>query len=142
VWSDIILDAERRHLVRLLLWAGLSIIGATTVLVMLAARRTRSPLLEHFAIQMAAWGVLFGAIGFVEWHGLHLRDLAGAARLERVAWMNIGFDCGYVGIGATLALAARRMGRSMAGMGAGVGIIVQGLALLLLDLHFAALVSR
>jgi hypothetical protein len=30
----------------------------------------------------------------------------------------------------------------MAGMGAGVGIIVQGLALLLLDLHFAALVSR
>jgi hypothetical protein len=142
VWADTLFDAERQFLLRLFLWAGLSIIAATLIAVMLAARRVRSPLLQHFAIQMAAWGLLVAAVAGLAWNGLHMRDVAGAARLERLVWMNIGLDIGYVGIGLTLALVGRSLGRRMSLIGAGVGVIVQGLALLLLDLQFAALVSR
>lgn len=142
MFADTILDAERQHLVRLLLWAGLSILAGTLVFVMLAARRSRSPLLVHFAMQTAGWGVVIGAIAAVGWHGLHLRDLAGAARLERILWLNIGLDIGYVGIGLALAIAGRALARRMSVVGAGTAVVVQGLALLLIDLQFAALVSR
>lgn len=142
MWADTLLDAERNHLLRLFVWSGLSIIAGTLVLVMLAARRSRSPLLTHFAIQMAGWGVVFAGIAAVGWHGLHLRDFSGASRLERITWLNMGLDIGYVGIGAALAIAGRSLGRRMAVVGAGAGIVVQGLALLLIDLQFAALMSR
>jgi hypothetical protein len=142
VWADTLLSAERQHLLRLLFWAGLSIIAATLVAVMLAARSVRSPLLQQFAIQMAAWGILIGAVAALCWNGMHLRDVAGAARLERMAWLNIGLNVGLVGIGVVLALTGRALGRRMSLVGAGVGIVVQGLALLLLDLQFAAVVSR
>ena len=79
---------------------------------------------------MAVWGLVIGAIAAIEWHGLHrLRDVSGAARLERLLWMNIGLDAGYVAMGVALACAAWVLGaQRLAGVGAGVGIIVQGLA--------------
>jgi hypothetical protein len=142
VWADALLSAEKQHLLRLLTWAALSIVAGTLVLLMLAARRARSPLLEHFAIQTAGWGVVIGIVAFFGWHGLHLRDVSGAARLERTVWMNIGLDAGYVGIGLTLAIAGRMMGRRLGAVGAGLGIVLHGLALLVLDLQFAVMVSR
>lgn len=142
MWSDTLLAAERRHLVELLFWSALSIIAATTIAVMLAARRVRSPLLAHFAAQTLAWGAIFGLIAAAELHALVRRDVSGAARLERLAWMNIGLDIGYVGIGVVLLAAGYRLARSMGAVGAGTGIIVQGMAVLLIDLQFAAIVSR
>ncbi len=71
-----------------------------------------------------------------------LRDVAGAARLERFVWMNVGLDVGYAGIGIALALAGWLLARRMSLVGAGVGVVVQGLALLVLELQFAAVVSR
>ena len=145
MFADTLLDLERNHLLRLLFWAGLSVVAGTIVVVMLAARRARSPLLQHFAIQMIAWGIVFGAIAAVGWQGLHLRDVGGAARLERMTWLNIGLDIGYVGVGLALAVTAfmaRALGKRMSVIGAGAGVVVQGLALLLIDLQFAALVSR
>ena len=71
-----------------------------------------------------------------------MRDLSGAARLERELWMTIGLDVGYVAVGAVLALTGWWLARKLATVGAGVAIIVQGLALLLIDLQFAAIVSR
>lgn len=142
MWSDALLAAEREHLLRLFAWAALSVLAGTGVLALLAVRRVRSDLLTHFAIQMTAWGVLCGLIGYAGWTGLHLRDVSGAARLERLVWLNIGLDAGYVAVGATLALTGRALGRRMSLVGAGTAVMVQGLALLLLDLHFAALVSR
>jgi len=142
VWSDSLLAAERQHLLRLLLWSALSIVAATSIFVILAARRARSPLLVHFALQTAAWGAVFGAIAIVQLGHLQLRDISGAVRLDRVLWMNIGLEVGYVLMGAAIALLGRALTRSMAAVGAGTAIVVQGLALLVIDLQFAALVSR
>jgi hypothetical protein len=142
VWADTILHAEQQHLLRLLFWAGLSILGATGVATMMAVRRVRSPFLSHFAIQLAAWGAAVGVIAAVGWYRAHLRDVSGAARLERLLWMNIGLDAGYVAVGAVLALSAWMIARKWAGVGAGVGIVVQGVALLLIDLQFASVISR
>lgn len=94
---------------------------------------------------MLIWGVVFGAIAAVEIGHLHRRDLSGAVQLDRFLWMNIGLNIGYVAIGGILAAAGRILAsgtRSMATIGAGTAIIVQGLALLVIDLQFAALVSR
>src|ERR1700742_762300 len=142
VWADIILSAERQHLLRLFAWSGLSIILGTSVVVMLTARRVRSPLLVHFAIQTIVWGVVVAFISGLAWRGLHLRDVGGAARLERLLWMRIGLDIGCVAVGTTLGITGRVVGRRMHMVGAGVAIVVQGLALLLLDLQFAGMVSR
>lgn len=142
MWADTFLYAERQHLLRLLLWAGLSILGATGVVATMAARRVRSPLLAHFAIQMAAWGGVVGLIAAIEWHAAHLRDVSGATRVERLLWINVGLDAGYVVIGAVIATCTWKTARKMAGVGAGTAIAVQGLALLLIDLQFASMISR
>jgi hypothetical protein len=142
VWSDTVLSAEQQHLLRLFLWAGLSIVAATIVAVVLVARRVHSPLLKHFAIQMAAWGIAIALFAGVSWSQLHLRDLSGAARLERLVWASAGFDVGIVAVGTTLFVAGRLMSRSVAAAGAGTAIVVQGIALFLLDLQFAAVISR
>jgi hypothetical protein len=70
-----------------------------------------------------------------------LRDYAGAQRLLNVLWLNLGLDAGYVAVGATLLLAAWRWGARAGGIGAGIGIVVQGLALLLLDLRLLAAIG-
>jgi hypothetical protein len=120
----------------------LSIIAATAVAAMLVVRRVRSPFLVQFAGQMAIWGLVVGAIAAIEWHTARLRDVSGAARLERMLWMNIGFDAGYIAVGVALACSAWYLARRLAVVGAGIGVIVQGLALLLIDLQFASVISR
>jgi len=142
VWADVILSAERQYLLRVLGWGALSILLGTALVVLLAARRIRSPLLTHFALQTVAWGAVIALIAGVAWSGLHLRDVGGAARLERLLWMRIGLDVGLIGVGATLIFTGRATGRRMHFIGAGVAIVVQGMALLLLDLQFAGMVSR
>jgi uncharacterized protein DUF6992 len=142
VWADTVLNAERQYVARLLVWAALSIIAATVIAVMLAARRIKSPVLKHFALQLGGWGFVLGLVGAMAWQGLHLRDLAGATRLERVTWMRVGFDVGVIGMGAVLAGASRWFGRSLAGMGAGAGMAMQGVALLVIDLQLVSAVSR
>ena len=142
MWADVLLSAERQHLLRLFVWAGLSIVAGTILITVLLAKRIRSPLLAHFAMQSAGWGLIVALIAFFAWRGLHLRDVSGAARLERLVWMNTGLDLGYVGIGITLMVVGRLLGRRMSLVGAGVGIVIQGVGLFLLDLQFAGVVSR
>jgi hypothetical protein len=126
----------------MLFWAGVSILAGTAAAVTVAAQRIRSPLLTHFGLQMTGWGIVVGAIAAIGWRGSHLRDVSSAARLERLLWMSIGLDVGYVAVGAVLAVAAWALARKMAGIGAGIAIVVHGVALLLMDLQFAAAVSR
>ena len=96
-------------------------------------RRRSSPLLTHFAIQTAAWGSVALAICAAAWHSLALRDLAGAVRLDRFIWFNIGLDAGYVAVGGTLAIVGWKLARTLGLVGAGIGVAVQGTALFLLD---------
>jgi hypothetical protein len=117
-------------------------LAATTLATIMAAKRLQSALLRHFALQMVAWGAVIAAIAALGLANSALRDVAGAARLERSVWMNVGLDAGYVAVGGTLAVTGRLLARRMSLVGAGVGIAVQGLGLLVIELQFAALISR
>ena len=139
MWADALLAAERAHAHRLLLW-GLASFAVGLAVLVVARRRERSSLLFHFALQTALWGAVTAALG------LHvptqLRDVSGATRLDRLLWLNVGLDAGYTAVGATLALAAWVLGRRLGGIGAGVAIAIQGLALLLLDARFILVLER
>jgi hypothetical protein len=138
MWADALLALERTHLLRLTLWGGASVLVGTLLLALLAVRTQRSPLLQHFAIQTAAWGAVDLAIAAWARTGHALRDLDGATRLVNILWLNVGLDIGYAAVGLTLALAAWRLGPRWGAVGAGIGVIVQGLALALLDLVLLA----
>ena len=100
------------------------------LLLLLTTRRPRrSPIVFHFAAQCVAWGVVIVAVASSSLRSLTLRDLGSATRLDRFLWLNLGLDTGYVAVGATIALSAWLLGRRYGGVGAGVAIVVQGLAL-------------
>ena len=99
-------------------------------LLFIAARRpSRSPIVFHFAVQSIAWGAAILAVGASGLHSLELRDLASATRLDRFLWLNLGLEIGYVAVGMASAASAWLLGRRYGGVGAGVAIVVQGLAL-------------
>lgn len=105
-------------------------------------RRSQSPLLSQFATQCAAWGVAILAMSSWSLHGLTLRDLGAAIALDRSVWFTIGLSLGFVALGAVLAGIGWATGRRLALVGGGLGIVVQGLALLVLHLQFVATLVR
>jgi hypothetical protein len=135
MWADTLLALERGHLLRLVTWGGLSVLAGTALFTWLTVRHIGAPLVRHFAIQTAAWGAVNLLICLWASRGVALRDYAGAQRLLNELWLNLGLDAGYIAVGITLAITAWRWGARAGGIGAGMGIIVQGLALLLLDLR-------
>lgn len=141
MWADSLLALERGHLLRLAVWGAGCVLLGTLLLATLVWRRTDATFLRHFAIQTAAWGAVDLAICAWAWRGLSLRDFAGAQSLVNFLWLNTGLDVGYVLMGATLALACRRPAPRPAGIGAGVGIALQGIALFLLDIRLIALIG-
>ena len=141
-WADALLAREHLHLAWLLVWALLSIVVGTALIAFVRWRGITSPLITHFAIQTAAWGAIDAIISLVARYGLKERDLASAVALDRFVWLNIGLDVGYVGIGLTLAICGWRLGRRLGLVGAGCGIMVQGLALTLLDLILSRAILR
>ncbi|MDB4887771.1 MAG: putative rane protein [Gemmatimonadetes bacterium] len=142
MWADTLLATERAHVLRLVAWGAASVLVGTALLAWLLAGRRQSALLRHFAIQTAAWGAVDLALAAIAFGSLALRDLAGATRLDRIVWLNIGLDAGYVLVGLTLAITGWRLGRRLGLVGAGIGVIVQGAALALLDLVLAVHISR
>jgi uncharacterized protein DUF6992 len=142
VWADLVLRAERQHAVELLAWAALSLVMATISFVLTKGKRGQFALLGGFASQLAVWAVLVGVVAAIELHGLTMRDLSSATRLEHLTWARAGFDVGIVGIGAVLGAASHVLARSQRGLGAAAAIIAQGLALLVIDLRLIALISR
>lgn len=142
MFADTLLVAEGAHLLRLLAWGAASVLVGTALLAWLRVGRRHSMLLEQFAIQTAAWGAAEIALGALARTSLAMRDLAGATRLDRLLWLNIGLDAGYVLLGLALAFAGWRLGRHLGFFGAGMAIVIQGGALALLDLLFASQISR
>ena len=140
MWADALYAAEVGHLRRLIVWGACSVLAGT--LLLLVVLRRRSPLLTHFAIQTAAWGAVDLAIAALAWQGLGYRDLDGFTRLDRVLWLNLGLNVGYVGVGLTLALTGWLTARRLGLVGAGMGVVVQGLALLVLDLYLVSVLAR
>lgn len=141
MYSDTLLALERAHFLQIVFWGGGSIMLATALLAAIAVRRIRSPLLLHFAVQCLAWGAIDLVVASVHLGRLTARDLNGAVSLERLLWLSAGLNAGFIGVGLTLALAGWLLGRRMALLGAGAGVIVQGLALLILNLRFVTALS-
>lgn len=142
MWADTLLAAEGAHLLRLLLWGAASLLVGTGLLAWLRLGAHRSTLLEQFAIQTAAWGAVEVALAALARASLGMRDLTGATRLDRLLWLNLGLDAGYVMLGLALAVAGWRLARHLGYVGAGIAIVLQGGALALLDLTFAIQISR
>jgi hypothetical protein len=105
-------------------------------------KRLDVPLLRHFAIQTGAWGTIDALLALGSRPYLALRDYDSVTRLDRFLWLNCGLDVGYIAVGVTLAWTGWRLSRSRGLLGAGLGIGMQGAALLLLDLRLAALLSQ
>lgn len=142
MWADTLFAVERAHLLRLILWGGTSLLAGTAALAVMRLRHLRSALLAQFAIQTAIWGAIDLTLGVAGLGGLERRDLAGATQLDRFLWLNVGLDLGYMMVGATLLLVGWRVARRPALMGAGLGVIVQGAALVILDLLLANQIIR
>jgi hypothetical protein len=142
MWADTLLAAEGAHLLRLLLWGAASLLVGTGLLAWLRLGARNSTLLEQFAIQTAAWGTAEIALGALARTSLAVRDLAGATRLDRLLWLNLGLDAGYLMLGLALVILGWRLARHLGYVGAGIAIVVQGGALALLDLTFAIQISR
>ena len=141
MWADSLLALERGHLMRLASWGIGSVVLGILLVTFLSWRRDSAPILRHFAIQTALWGAVNVALCGWGWRSVALRDFAAAQQLVNFLWLNTGLDAGYVMMGATLAIASWRLGPRLAGVGAGVGIILQGLALLVLDVRFITLIG-
>jgi len=142
MWADTLLAAEGAHLLRLLLWGVACLLVGTGLLAWLRLGARNSTLLEQFAIQTAAWGTVEIALGALARTSLAVRDLAGATRLDRLLWLNLGLDAGYLMLGLALVILGWRLARHLGYVGAGIAIVVQGGALALLDLTFAIQISR
>jgi hypothetical protein len=142
MWADTLLAAERAHILRLLVWGAGSAVVGTALLAWLHAGRRRSALLEQFGIQTAAWGAAELVVGAIARAAVATRDLTGATRLDRLLWLDLGLDGGYVLVGLTLAVSGWALGRRLGMVGAGLAVVIQGVALALLHLLLAGQISR
>jgi uncharacterized protein DUF6992 len=142
MWSDTLLAAERSHLLRVAIWAVTSASLGTTFVAIIMVRQLVAPIALWFAVQTMVWGSLELIVSAARWFVLSMRDVAGATRLERLTWFAIGLDIGIVGAGVTAALIAWRLKRHVGAFGGGLGVVVQGLGLLVLDLTFATMLTR
>ena len=135
MWADTLLVAERAHLHILQAWGGVAV-AIGLVLVATLGRLRRSPLLFHFGAQCVVWGAVESLFAFTALRSLALRDLGGATQLDRLLWLNLGLDTGYVAVGAAVALSGWLLGRRHGALGAGLAVAVHGLALFLLHATF------
>ena len=142
MWSDTLLVAERTQLIRLVLWAMTSAVLGTALVTIITLRRLAAPIIRGFAIQTMVWGVLEVMAAVVRWQMLAMRDVSSARRLDHLTWFTVGLDVGIVGVGVTALVVAWLSRQRLNLTGAGLGIIVQGLGLLVLDLTFASTIAR
>lgn len=142
MWSDTLLVAERSHLIRVIIWAATSATLGTALLALITVRRAAAPILHWFAVQAFAWGIIELIVGVTSWRFLAMRDVSAATRLDRLTWLHAGLDIGIIGAGVAIAVLAWLHGKRLGLFGAGLGVVVQGLGLLVLNLTFASVIAR
>ncbi|HEX4468880.1 MAG TPA: hypothetical protein VH080_05060 [Gemmatimonadaceae bacterium] len=147
MWSDVLQHAERLHVLRLCLWGALSTLAGTTVLVI---GRRRSAFLRGFGWVCGLFGLLELLIASAAYRAIPLRDITGATRLDRGAWLQLGLFLGLMAVGVTIAVSPRVMKMRadpspdtlLPAVGAGMAITLHGLALATLQLLLIADISR
>jgi len=141
-WAADLLALEQLHTLKVALWGAASVV-AGTVLVAVASRwRDRSSLLFHFGVQNVIWGIVAAAIALWWRSSIRLRDLHAAVALDRLTWFGAGLSVGAIALGVTLAVTGWRTGVRAGTVGAGIAIVVQGLAFMILQLQFSTTVVR
>ena len=119
-----------------MIWGGASVLIGGILLIGLSLRRSRAPLLSHFATQCTAWGTAELIWGWYASRDFPLRDYEGAASLARLLWLAIGLEAGAILVGLTLAIGGWTYVKRLGLVGSGIGIVVQASALIILDLIF------
>ena len=142
MWSDTLFAAERGHLIRVAVWAVASAVVGTGIVSALTVRRLSAPIVFWFAIQTIVMGTLELIATAARWLGLSMRDVSAATRLDRLTWLAVGIDAGIIGVGIAIAAMAWARERRLGAFGGGLGVVVQGLGLLVLDLTFASILAR
>lgn len=142
MFADTLLRAEQLHLLRVLAWGAGSVVASTVLFVFLVVRGLRSPLLRNFgAVCLVLGGIeLFGAA--LAYHGLRLRDFDAAVRLDRQVWFETGFAVAAGLAGILVAFAGWRMTRRLGVVGGAIALTMHALAIALLDLQLALVISR
>jgi hypothetical protein len=149
VWSDVLQHAERLHLLRLCLWGAIATVASTGVLIIAQARQG-SALLRRFAWVCGLLGLVELLVASVDYRSVPLRDISGATRLDRLAWLQLGLYFGLLAVGVTIVASSRVLkmrtadagDRSLQAEGAGVAIALHGLALVTLELLLIGDISR
>jgi len=119
-----------QHLIRLGIWALFSIVFG--VVILLAKRQNLAA--QHFSVQFIVWGLIDGIIVLFGLRDNSRPDLVAAIKLREFLWLNEGLDVGYVAVGITLIIVGRWSKVNSASLiGAGLGVMIQGFLLLLLD---------
>lgn len=136
MWADTLLRAEQLHLLRIVAWGALAILVGTALLVLGYAARGRSALFRWLGGTLAALGAFEALVAVALRLTVGMLDGAGAARLERVAWLELGLFIGLVAVGGALAAVGWRLARSRAAVAAGLACAIHGAALALLTLLF------
>jgi hypothetical protein len=135
MWSDTFLAIERAHFFRVGAWGAACVLVGTLLLAALAARRVASPLVRHFALQTALWGAVDLALAALAIGRLSaVPDYHTATRFDHFVWFSLGIDIGGAAVGVAIAVAGWLLGRRLGAVGAGLGVLVQGTALVALDL--------
>lgn len=143
-WADSLLALEQLYYLKIIIWGALCILGGSGIHTWLLVSRTESRLLRRFADITLVSGVLAVLAGFGMRHGAGLRDLTAAIALDRWLWFGVGFDAGLVLTGLVLVGSGMRSSTEWRPgiVGAGIAVIVQGLAFALLTLQLSAGVVR
>lgn len=129
-------EDEWRHLWRLAVWGGTSLIAGAALLLL-----KRGQFLRGFAAQTAAWGtidLLIAVVGLSSAKQLPPPLWTEVFRAERnwhdILLLNTGLNVAYIAVGLALFAAGKNGVRHAAAWrGHGAGVAVQGAALFLLD---------
>lgn len=121
-------------------WVGLSAVGGTAAIA--AGRSRKDPLLRAFGLQTLLWAAVDAGVLAASTRG----GTPPAGRLRTLLLANTAADVGYVGVGAVLAARPDRVPRRLRGRrtsdaalrGHGLAVVLQGLALLVIDSTAAA----
>jgi hypothetical protein len=150
MWSDVIQRGEQLYYLRVFFWGALSSVLGTALLVFTLTQSRGSPIIRRFAATCAILGAAELLIAIVGYRSVGLRDLSGATRLDRFAWLQLGLCIGIAGMGVAMSLAGRSIAagagssreKTLAFVGAGIAVTLHGLALATLALLLIAAISR